>query len=68
MSIIKAKFNTKTGVTTVDADGFIGKTCKDATKFLEEALGQVEGEELKDAYYLHQEQGEGVLNRMNNGG
>lgn len=68
MPFIKAKFNVKTGATTVETDGFFGRSCKDASKFLEEALGQAGDEKLKTEYYLHQDQGESVLNRMDNGG
>lgn len=67
MPFIKAKFNTKTGVTSLETEGFIGTGCKDATKELERLLGIASEEKLKNEYYMHQEQGENVLNRMDGG-
>ncbi len=68
MPIIIAKFNTKTGKVQVETDGFVGKSCKEASRFLEEALGTAQGEKLKESYYAHQETGQTVDNHMVNGG
>jgi hypothetical protein len=39
------------GETTVSAEGFPGNTCKDATKLIEEALGQVTADEETHEVY-----------------
>ena len=42
------------GETTVRAKGFTGGSCRDATKYLERALGGVAAEELTPEFYLAQ--------------
>ena len=42
------------GETTVRAQGFAGGSCRDATRELERALGQVTGERLTPEFYLDQ--------------
>lgn len=42
------------GETTVRAQGFAGGSCRDATRELERALGEVTGEQLTPEFYLHQ--------------
>ena len=39
------------GETFVEADGFAGKGCKDATKFLEEALGTAADTKKKKEFF-----------------
>lgn len=46
------------GRSTVDAEGFVGGTCTDATKALEEALGanpDLSERDLKSSYYEQEE-------------
>jgi hypothetical protein len=40
-----------TGQATVQTKGFSGPTCRDASKFLESALGQPVGEQLSAEFY-----------------
>lgn len=47
---------TKTGQTTVETSGFVGKECQDATKQLEAALGTVESEQATPEMYKVPEQ------------
>ncbi|MBI5892146.1 MAG: DUF2997 domain-containing protein, partial [Deltaproteobacteria bacterium] len=42
MKEIVLTFNTKTGLTQVEANGFKGQACKQATMFLGDALGKVQ--------------------------
>ncbi|MEW4565779.1 DUF2997 domain-containing protein [Bremerella sp. JC770] len=50
---------TKDGQTRVETKGFVGSDCQAASRFLENALGQRQGETLKPAFYqpetLHQQ-------------
>jgi len=39
------------GKTKVEAHGFDGQSCKDATKFLETALGRKTAEQFKPEYF-----------------
>ena len=64
MPRILAKFNTKTGKVTVETEGFLGKSCKEGSKFLEEALGQAQSETLKQEFFAHQQTGQTVDNQM----
>jgi len=45
----------KDGTVVIDTQGFTGSLCKEATKPLEEALGEVLEEKLKPEYYLEAE-------------
>jgi len=40
MKTITMKFRLKTGETLIEANGFKGQSCKDATKFLKDSLGE----------------------------
>lgn len=40
------------GNVKIDAIGYEGKSCKEATRAIEEALGKVESDNLKLEYYL----------------
>ncbi len=40
-----------TGQVTVKARGFVGSSCRDATKSLEEALGKATNEQLTAEFY-----------------
>ena len=42
------------GQTTVRANGFAGGSCRDATKCLEQALGNVAADQLTPEFYLTQ--------------
>jgi hypothetical protein len=39
------------GETTIQTQGFTGASCRDASSFLEQALGQKTAEELTPAFY-----------------
>ncbi len=39
------------GTPTLKTEGYQGKACKDASKFLEQALGAVESEKLTPEYH-----------------
>ncbi len=43
-----------TGETTVETKGFTGGECRDASKFVEQALGQRTAEQLKGEFYQEQ--------------
>ena len=43
------------GTTEVVAEGFTGRSCRQATRFLREALGQCVRERLTREFYLTQE-------------
>ena len=40
-----------TGETTVESKGFSGSECRDASKFMEQALGQRTAEQLTGEFY-----------------
>ncbi len=40
-----------TGETTVQTHGYTGPSCKDASRFIEEALGEKTGEQLTADYH-----------------
>ena len=42
------------GETTVQTKGFAGSSCRDASKFVEQALGQRTGERLTSEFYVSQ--------------
>lgn len=39
------------GKTRVETKGFVGNTCRDASRFIERALGHVEQEQLTAEFY-----------------
>ncbi|MCA9091400.1 MAG: DUF2997 domain-containing protein [Planctomycetaceae bacterium] len=39
------------GQTRVETRGFVGSVCRDASRFIEQALGRTTGEQLKAEYY-----------------
>lgn len=39
------------GLTSVETKGYVGKSCQDASRFIEEALGKVQSEKLKPEFY-----------------
>ena len=43
-----------TGEATVQTKGFTGSSCRDASKFIEQALGQRSGEQLTAEFYQPQ--------------
>jgi hypothetical protein len=45
---------TSTGETTVTTSGFAGQSCRDASKFIEQALGQRTGEQLTAEFHQAQ--------------
>jgi hypothetical protein len=46
------------GQTKIESKGFTGRSCQDATRFIEEALGRRLSERLSAEYYLIQTQQE----------
>ena len=44
-----------TGETKVETKGFTGSECRDASKFMEQALGQRTSEQLSGEYYQDQQ-------------
>ena len=44
------------GETTVTTRGFTGSSCRDASKFIEQALGQRTDEQLTSEFYVQQTQ------------
>ncbi len=42
---------TPTGQTQVQTKGFAGSACRDASRFIEEALGKTTGEQLTGEFY-----------------
>ena len=50
------------GKTTVQTKGFVGASCREASRFLEEALGQRTGEQLTAEF--HQTQDVEQVNRQ----
>jgi hypothetical protein len=50
MKVIEIIVNAK-GETTVQAKGFAGSSCRDASKFVEQALGQRIGEQLTAEFH-----------------
>jgi len=55
-------FGIKSGDTRIEAQGFKGKTCTDATKFLKDALGESSELKMKSEYYDNNLEEIGVLN------
>ena len=44
------------GETTVTTKGFAGSSCREASKFIEQALGQQTGERMTSEFYAQQTQ------------
>lgn len=44
------------GETTVTTKGFAGSSCREASKFVEQALGQCTGEQLTSEFHVQQTQ------------
>ena len=44
------------GRVEIEAQGYTGKSCEEATKFLETALGKREAQNKRPEYYLEREQ------------
>ena len=42
----------KDGSTTVQTKGFVGNSCREASRFVEEALGTKQTEKLTDEFYV----------------
>ena len=53
MKTIEIIVNTK-GETTVQTRGFVGQSCRDASKFIETALGQQTGEQFTAEFHQTQ--------------
>jgi len=51
MKNIKLKFNIDTGEAKVEANGFKGTSCKDATEFLKKSLGECTDFQNKAEWY-----------------
>ncbi len=51
------------GNTRVETKGFTGEACKEASKFVETALGKTVGETLTGEYYHVQEEHETIKQR-----
>jgi hypothetical protein len=51
------------GKTSVQTKGFAGSSCRDASKFIEEALGQRTGEQLTAEFHQQAATGQQVENR-----
>jgi hypothetical protein len=49
-----------TGETRIETRGFLGPECREASKFLEQALGQPLGEQLTAEFYQGQEAGQQI--------
>lgn len=49
---------TPTGETRIETKGFAGSTCRDASSFLEQALGQRVQEELTSEFHTEQSAGQ----------
>ena len=43
------------GETSVETKGFVGAECRDASRFIEQALGQQTGESLTAEFYQRQQ-------------
>ncbi len=46
------------GQTRVETKGFVGSECRDASAFIEKALGQRTGEQLTGEFYAQEQQRE----------
>jgi len=62
MKEIILKFNIKTGETKIEAIGFKGSSCQEATKFLKDTLGQITDFQKKSEWYEENLEVAGCLN------
>lgn len=62
MPSINLKFNIKTGETRVEAQGFTGSSCQEATKFLADTLGQCTEFQQKAEWFQDNLESSGSLN------
>jgi len=62
MKQIKMKFDLRTGEIKIDAVGFKGKSCEEATKFLKNTLGKMTDFERKSQWYEENLQETGTIN------
>ncbi|MEM4721741.1 MAG: DUF2997 domain-containing protein [Candidatus Methanomethylicaceae archaeon] len=62
MQEIVIKFSLNSGEAKVEARGFKGNSCADATKFLKDALGQCSDFQRKAEWYEKNIEGAGNLN------
>ena len=51
-----------TGESVVETEGFIGNECREASKFIESALGKVAGETLKPEFHIQSDAENSVEN------
>lgn len=59
--IIRCKIAKKTGAMTVEAEGYTGQSCLEATAKLEQGLGlTVENREAKSEMYIEEQQQQGL--------
>jgi len=62
MKEIILKFDIKTGETKIEAVGFKGSSCQEATKFLKDTLGQITDFQKKSEWYEENLEVAGCLN------
>jgi hypothetical protein len=62
MKEIILKFSLQTGEAKIEAKGFKGSSCQDATKFLRDTLGQVSDFQKKSEWYEQNLESTGCLN------
>jgi hypothetical protein len=62
MPSIELKFNIKTGETRVEAQGFSGSSCEQATKFLRDSLGSCTDFQQKAEWFQSNLELSGSLN------
>jgi len=55
---------TPSGEVTVQTKGFNGSSCRDASRFIEEALGKRTGEQLTPEYHQQQVVGQQVRQQL----
>ena len=51
------------GTTKVEANGFTGSSCREASKFIRDALGKSRDEKLKSEFYLRNDQQQRSIER-----
>lgn len=63
MKRIIISIDDKTGETKVEADGFKGRGCQEATKFIETALGTAKNRTKKPVFYAQEGQGQHLTSK-----